>query len=279
MNTLAKSGSRSTQTLHHMTQEQIPDSLVLTVLVPVRNEGVNIKIMLKVLSGVIEVPHEVLFVYDHPEDDSIEVANSLKDQFPNTRLIHNKSGVGVVNALKAGVNAAKGDYILIFAADEVGPVLAIDDMLDLMNEGCDLVSCTRYAHGGRRLGGSKIGHMLSWLANKLFLYIFQSALSDCTTGIKMFRKSLFNEIKLESSPVGWAVAFELSIKAQLQGYKLGEVPIISIDRLFGGESTFKLGPWFVEYLKWFLWGIKNLRKGKSQKSAPARVCLPNYYAN
>ncbi|MEK9628612.1 MAG: glycosyltransferase [Nitrospinota bacterium] len=262
-----------------MTQEQIPDSLVLTVLVPVRNEGVNIKIMLKVLSGVIEVPHEVLFVYDHPEDDSIEVANSLKDQFPNTRLIHNKSGVGVVNALKAGVNAAKGDYILIFAADEVGPVLAIDDMLDLMNEGCDLVSCTRYAHGGRRLGGSKIGHMLSWLANKLFLYIFQSALSDCTTGIKMFRKSLFNEIKLESSPVGWAVAFELSIKAQLQGYKLGEVPIISIDRLFGGESTFKLGPWFVEYLKWFLWGIKNLRKGKSQKSAPARVCLPNYYAN
>lgn len=279
MNTLAKSGSKTTQTFHFMTPVQNPDTLVLTVLIPVRNEGVNIKIMLKVLNGVIEVPHEVLFVYDHPEDDSIEVANSLKDQFPNTRLIHNQSGVGVVNALREGVNAAKGEYILIFAADEVGPVLAIDDMLELMNEGCDLVSCTRYAHGGRRLGGSKIGHMLSWLANKLFLYLFNSALSDCTTGIKMFRKSLFNEIKLESGPVGWAVAFELSIKAQLQGYKLGEVPIISIDRLFGGESTFKLGPWFVEYLKWFVWGLKNLRKGKSQKSAPAKVCLPKYYAN
>jgi dolichol-phosphate mannosyltransferase len=277
MNTLAKLGSKSTQTLCFMTPEHNPDSLVLTVLVPVRNEGINIKIMLKVLTGVVEVPHEVLFIYDHPEDDSIEVANNLKDKFPNTRLIHNQSGTGIVNALKAGVNAAKGEYVLIFAADEVGPVLAIDDMLELMNEGCDLVSCTRYAHGGRRLGGSKIGHMLSWLANKLFLYAFKSSLSDCTTGIKMFRKSLFNEIKLESSPVGWAVAFELSIKAQLQGYKLGEVPIISIDRLFGGESTFKLGPWFVEYLKWFIWGLKNLKKGKSQKSAPAKVCLPDYY--
>tara|TARA_B100000686_G_scaffold197784_2_gene204639 strand:+ start:3348 stop:4136 length:789 start_codon:yes stop_codon:yes gene_type:complete len=262
-----------------MTRKQNPDSLALSVLVPVRNEGINIKIMLKVLNGVIEVPHEILFVYDHPKDNSIEVVNKLKNQFPNTRLIHNQFGAGVVNALKEGVNAAKGQYILVFAADEVGPVLAIDDMLELMNGGCDLVSCTRYAHGGRRLGGSKVGHMLSWLANKMFRYFFNSALSDCTTGIKMFRKSLFKEIKLESSPVGWAVAFELSIKAQLQGYKLGEVPIISIDRLFGGESTFKVGPWVVEYLKWFIWGLKNLRKRNSHKSPPAKVCLPNYYAN
>ena len=274
-----KSDSKSTQTFHFMAPEQNPDSLVLTVLVPVRNEGINIKIMMKVLHGVIEVPHEVLFVYDHPEDNSIEVANQMKNQFPNIRLIHNQLGVGPVNALKAGVNSAKGEYILIFAADEVGPVLAIDNMLELMFEGCDLVSCTRYAHGGRRLGGSKIGHTLSWLANKMFLYLFDSALSDCTTGIKMFRKSLFKEIKLESNTIGWAMAFELSIKAQLQGYKLGEVPIISIDRLFGGKSTFKLGPWFVEYLKWFIWGLKKLRKRSSHKSAPAKVSLPKYYAN
>ena len=101
-----------------MTREQNPDSLALSVLVPVRNEGINIKIMLKVLNGVIEVPHEILFVYDHPKDNSIEVANKLKNQFPNTRLIHNQFGAGVVNALKEGVNAAKGQYILVFAADE-----------------------------------------------------------------------------------------------------------------------------------------------------------------
>ena len=279
MNTFLKSTSKATQTYSFMTPEKNPDSLVLTVLVPVRNEGVNIKIMMKVLNGVIDVPHEVLFVYDHPDDNSIEVANKLKNQFSNIHLIHNQLGVGPVNALKAGVNSAKGEYILIFAADEVGPVLAIENMLELMDGGCDLVSCTRYAHGGRRLGGSKVGHALSWLANKMFRYLFNSALSDCTTGLKMFRKSLFKEIKLESSPVGWAVAFELSIKAQLQGYKLGEVPIISIDRLFGGESTFKVGPWFVEYLKWFIWGLKKLRKGSSHKSAPAKVSLPNYDAN
>lgn len=260
-----------------MTSPNKPTPYELSVLIPVRNEGVNIKIVLKILNAFIEVPHEVLFIYDKPGDDCIEIVKGLEDRHPNTYLVHNQAGVGVINALRAGVNASQGKYILIFGADEVGPVLAIDDMLHLMEQGCDLVSCTRYAHGGRRLGGSKIGHLLSWLGNKLFFYLFNSALSDCTTGIKMFRKSLFNEIQLEARPVGWAVAFELSIKAQLQNYKLGEVPIISVDRLFGGESTFKFGPWFVEYLRWFIWGIKTARLMSKKKPGTALVCLPNYY--
>ena len=261
-----------------MTPEPTSSPLQLSILIPVRNEGVNIKIMLKILHAAIDVPHEILLVHDHPNDDCIQVIDNLKDRYPNTFTVHNQLGAGVVNAIKSGVDAAQGEYILIFAVDEVGPILAIDDMLTLMNGGCDLVSCTRYAHGGRRLGGSKVGHLLSWLANRMFLYLFKSALSDCTTGIKMFRKSLFREIHLESRPVGWAVAFELSIKAQLQGFKLGEVPIISIDRLFGGESTFKLGPWFVEYLRWFYWGIKTFRRMRGQKSQPAIVRLPHYHS-
>ena len=44
------------------------------------------------------------------------------------------------------------------------------------------------------------------------------------------------------------------MKAQLAGFRLGEVPIISVDRLYGGTSTFKLGPWVIEYLRWFVWG-------------------------
>jgi dolichol-phosphate mannosyltransferase len=248
----------------------------LSVLMPVRNEGDNIKIMVKALHAVIEVHHELLFVYDHPDDDCIQAVHELEDRYSNIRLIHNQIGIGAANAIKVGVSASKGDYILIFAVDELGPVLAIDDMLHLMDQDCDLVSCTRYAHGGRRLGGSQIGHMLSWIANKLFFYIFKSALSDCTTGIKMFRKSLFDKINFESGSAGWTFVFEMSIKAQLQGFKLGEVPIISIDRLYGGESTFKLVPWFTEYLKWFAWGVKILKLPKEQKSRPILVRLPNY---
>ena len=161
--------------------------------------------------------------------------------------------------------------MLLFAADEVGPLLAIEDMLVLMNEGCDMVSCTRYAHGGRRLGGSWIGGLLSRTANRLFHGILGCRLSDATTGIKLFRRSLFETLNLESRPVGWAVTFEMAIKAQLNGWRLGEVPVISIDRLYGGKSTFRLGAWTREYLRWFLWGARRLRRVPASQIQPVRV--------
>lgn len=243
----------------------------LSVLIPVRNEGINIGIMLKILRAVVEVPHELLIIYDSPDDDSINIVKSMQPDYKHVKLVHNTLGAGVANAIKAGIKASKGKYILIFAIDEIGPVMAIDDMIALMDEGCDLVSCTRYAHGGRRLGGSFIESLLSMTGNKL-LHIFSgSVFTDSTTGIKMFRKSIFNKITLESKPIGWVVVFELAIKAQTAGLKLGEVPIISIDRLYGGKSTFSLGPWFKEYLKWFLWGTIHLRQSTNRQKLIIRI--------
>ena len=245
----------------------------VSILIPVRNEGLNLKIMLKILPAVVEVPHEVLVVYDFPEDDSVPVVQSMKADYPNLFAVQNSLGKGVINALRAGVKASSGEYVLIFAADEVGPVLAIDPMLELMDSGCDFVSCTRYANGGRRLGGSLIGGILSRMANWLFYHVAGSALTDCTTGIKMFRRSVFEMLQLDARPVGWAVAFEMAIKAELAGLRLGEVPIISIDRLYGGSSTFQVGPWIKEYMRWFVWGMRRLHspghKSRGRALAPA----------
>src|SRR5262249_25702533 len=151
---------------------------------------------------------------------------------------------------------------------------AIEDMLTLMEEGCEFVSCTRYAHGGRRLGGSLIGGLLSRLANRMFCIISGCVLTDATTGIKMFRRGVFEALKLEAPPVGWAVTFEMAMKAQLGGFRLGEVPIVSIDRLYGGESTFKLGPWMIAYLRWFLWGSLRLRRDAREHRPSVVVRVP-----
>ena len=248
-------------------------SPVLTILMPVRNEGLNLTIMLKILKAVVDVPHEVLVVFDQAGDESLLVVEATSPNYPGIRAVHNTRGVGVVNALKTGVDEAKGRYVLIFAADEVGPVLAISDMIELLDGGCDFVSCTRYAHGGRRLGGSFIGGILSRLANRAFCFASGLRLTDATTGIKMFKRDVFEGLDLQARPVGWAVTFEMAIKAQLAGLRLGEVPIVSIDRLYGGESTFSVGPWVVEYLRWFLWGMRRSWSRRSEQPA-IRVKVP-----
>jgi hypothetical protein len=103
------------------------------------------------------------------------------------------------------------------------------------------------------------------LANLLFHFVAGSVLTDCTTGVKMSRRSVFDMLNLEAKPVGWAVAFEMAIKVELAGLRLGEVPVISIDRLYGGTSTFRVGLWIREYSRWFFWGMRRLRFS-SQKS-------------
>lgn len=226
----------------------------LSVLMPVRNEGVNIPIMLKIFRAVLEIEHEILIVYDHPDDDSVPVVTRMQTDFPNVRLIRNTLGPGPANAIRAGVEAAAADIIMIFTVDDTEPVFAIPSAMALMRQGCDLVSGTRYAHGGRRLGGSLIQKILSMMGNKVFHLLSGSVFTDATTGFKVFRKAVFRDLAPET--MSWAIVYELAIKAQLAGLRLGEVPDVSIDRLYGGNSSFELIPWLKEYARWFFWGLK-----------------------
>jgi len=243
----------------------------LSIIIPVRNEGVNIGLMLRILNAVTDIPHEILVVYDFPEDDTVPVVKKLQKKIKSLRLVHNTLGKGIPNALKAGIQNSKGGYILILMADEVGPAMAIDDMMALAEDGCEFISATRYAHGGRRLGGSPLGKLVSRTGNKLFPRLSGCVFSDSTTGIKMFSKKVYNEIDLDANPTGWAVVFELAIKAQAKCSKVGEVPIISIDRLYGGESTFSFVPWFKQYTRWFVFGVKYLRSQKTKPKLVIRV--------
>lgn len=237
----------------------------LSVVMPVFNEGINLKFILKILQATIEIPHEVLVVYDFSEDDSIPVAEAMQKNYPSLKMVKNFLGRGVANAIKCGVQTAQGEYVLILAADDVGPILAVDHMISLMDEGNDLVSATRYAYGGRVYGGARSSRFLSRLANQLFHFLAGSSLTDSTIGIKMFRRSLFDHLDLSGERRGWAIAFELAIKAQLAGLRLGEVPIVSINRFYGGKSSFKLGSWVVDYSKLFLYGLRAIYSSDKSK--------------
>src|SRR4051812_15315301 len=81
----------------------VPTDTVVSILIPVRNEGLNLTIMLKILKAVVDVPHEVLVVYDHPGDSSVDVVDPMAARYPTIRAVHNTVGPGILNALRAGV--------------------------------------------------------------------------------------------------------------------------------------------------------------------------------
>ncbi|AGB01512.1 glycosyltransferase [Methanoregula formicica] len=254
--TVSQTTSLNSQDIHYLASE---NSVKLSILLPVRNEGANIPVTVKMLNLFVSCSQEIIIIYDFPEDNSVPVVNNLIKQYPNITLLQNTQGAGVLNAVRTGIRESHGKYILIYPADEILPIFAINDMILLLDEGCDFINCTRYSYGGKRLGGNLISGIISRLGNKTFTFLAGSDLSDATTGIKMFRKSVFPLFSFEFAPIGWAFAFEMSVKAQLLDLKLGEVPLTSIDRLIGGVSTQNFKKWFIQYFRLYMWGILKLR--------------------
>lgn len=255
--------------------------VTLSVLLPVRNEGPNLRVLLRLLPAALAVSHEVLVVYDRPDDDSLPVVEGFQPRYPNLRAVRNERGPGMPNAIRTGVEHARGEFVLIFAADDIAPWIAIEDMLLLMERGCDFVASTRYAHGGRRIGGHPVGALLSRVANRLYHWIAGSVWTDPTSGRVMFRRAVFDRLSPTAPAIGWVVVYELTMRAEIMGLRLGEVPIISVDRLYGGKSTFRVGSWTFEYLRWFFWGARELRRRRvrtqplrPEHAAALRVSAP-----
>jgi dolichol-phosphate mannosyltransferase len=234
----------------------------LSIIIPVFNEGINLKIILRLLPPMVSISNEILIVHDIKNDDSVPVVKAFQKTNSSLKLVHNTLGRGVIYAVKAGIAQSKGEYVLIIAADDIGPLLAIDDMLSLMKEGCDFVNATRYAYGGKNIGGHLTSRMLSAVGNRVFRILSGSPLTDPTFGVKMFKRTLFKSIELEANPIGWAFSLEFAIKAKNAGWNLGEVPLISLNRLYAGKSTFRIWSWFKEYFRWFYWGLTHSSKGK-----------------
>ena len=84
---------------------------------------------------MIEVPCEIIVVYHDQNDTSAPVVRRLELKYPNLKGAMNSRGRGVLTAVTADTKAARGRYALIYAADEIGPLLAIEPMLRLMRQG------------------------------------------------------------------------------------------------------------------------------------------------
>jgi len=231
----------------------------LTIILPIHNEKESLPIMIRLLSSTLKIEHEIIAVYENDKDNAKTIGQELMKEIEEFKIIKNKYDKGVRFSIQTGVDFAKYDTIFITAVDEIFPIISIETMYqEIFIRNFDFVSGTRYSKGGARLGGSIIGSFLSRLSNFIFNKLTTSDLTDFTTGIKMMKKQVWNSIEFNSKPIGWAFAFELSIKTIIANYKVCEIPFKSVDRLFGGKSTFKVGAWTLEYLKWFFYGIIKL---------------------
>ena len=223
----------------------------VTIVVPVYNEGDNIRQTLAELDAKVRVDAEVWLVYDCDDDTTVPPARELegKTRLP-FRLVRNKYGRGALNAIKTGLEDAMSGFVVVTMADLCDPPEVINDMVEAAErENADIVCASRYMKGGKQYGGPKFKGLLSHMAGLLLCWFARLPTHDPTNSFKLYRKTFLNTVTIESTG-GFELGLELVVKAHLTRRKIVEVPTTWRDRV-AGQSNFKLWKWLPHYLKWF----------------------------
>lgn len=130
---------------------------------------------------------------------------------------------GYGSALRGGMAAAKGEFILMGDADDTYDFSHMDRFLAKLREGFDLVM------GNRFLGGIAPGAMPAlhrYLGNPVLTAIgrlfFKSPVRDFHCGLRAFRKEAIDRLGLRT--LGMEFASEMVVKASLFGLRVTEIP-------------------------------------------------------
>jgi glycosyltransferase involved in cell wall biosynthesis len=229
---------------------------MLNIVVPVYNEGGNIRNLLDRIQVDIKTAKKVLVVYDFDADDTIPEVEKIRRNYDFDVLLQkNIFGQGALNAIKTGLKCGDAEAVLVTMADLSDSLDIVDGMYRLIGKGYDLVCGSRYMKGGKQIGGPFLKKIFSRMAGATLHYLTRIPTHDVTNSFKMYSRKLLDRLNIESTG-GFELGMELAIKAYTDGMCITELPSTWYDRT-AGISSFKMWEWIPHYLHWYFYGIKN----------------------
>ncbi len=164
---------------------------------------------------------EIIVADNCSTDGSVEIATR-----EGARVVPvKKKGYG--NALRGGIGAAHGKFIVMGDADESYDFLEAGSFAAKLREGFDLVQGCRLPVGGGKVMPGAMPFSHRWLGNPMFSlmarHMFAAPVHDVYCGLRGFTKELYQRLELQCE--GMEFATEMIIKASLHGARIAEIPI------------------------------------------------------
>ena len=202
--------------------------LTVSIIIPTLNEAANLPLVLPLLPDTPEVA-EIVLVDGGSTDDTVAVARS---HVPHIRVVL-QAGRGKSDAIRLGVQAAHGDYILVMDADGSHDPRDISRYIELAKSGYDLVKGSRYLPGGRSDDESRLRRILVWVTDTTSNLLWGSRFTDIVFGMFLIKRQYFLDLRLTCQ--GFALETQLMARAKRRGYRTIEVPAIEATRRSGSS--------------------------------------------
>lgn len=215
----------------------------ISIVIPAYKEKGNLKPLVKRFYKVFKnINYEIIFVLKGSKEESgyNEIKNMSK-----VNAIYADNIIGYGSALVHGFKniSKKSDYVLTMDADNHSP----EEALLLLSTNADIIIGSR---GNKRIG-SWWKKLLSRTLNNILSLIWKLNIIDITSGYRVYKRKVLNNIFQKPKSTGFEYLPELLIIAKKEGCSIKEVPITFNPRIIG-ESKMPIFKTMLGYIKLIL---------------------------
>jgi glycosyltransferase involved in cell wall biosynthesis len=242
----------------------------VSVVIPVYNEGDAITACLDRILEAVELPCEILCVFDTPEDTTIPMLEKYAQADDRVLPTLNTYGRGPANAIRFGMDHANAEVIVVTMADGSDDPRQIGDLCRLVERGVAVASASRYSPGGQQVGAPLLKRSLSRTAGLTLHWIARVGTRDATNSFKAYSADFIRDVGVHSTS-GFEIGLELTAKARRLRLPVAEIATIWLERQTG-MSNFKVAAWIPNYLFWYRFAfgpqltLDELRKKAGRRS-------------
>lgn len=198
----------------------MPDAIELTILMPCLNEARTLPACIGKASAFLQrqaIAGEILIADNGSTDGSQALATAL-----GARVVQvSERGYGA--ALRAGIGAAKGSFVIMGDSDDSYDFSDLSLFVESLRQGSDLVVGNRF-RGGIAPGAMPFLHR--YLGNPVLSFLgrrfFGGPLHDFHCGLRGFRRQAM--LRLDLVTPGMEFASEMIVKALQAQLRISEVP-------------------------------------------------------
>lgn len=204
----------------------------ISVFYPVYNDERTVESLTeKTLTLLEEIAeqYEIVIVNDGSPDRSGEIADRLAEKHEVVKVVHHAVNRGYGAAIKSGFENCRYEWVCFTDGDDEYDIRDLKKLLQL-KEFYDLIITFRYV---KMYSNFRV--FVSGVYNKLFRFLFRTNYRDISTGLRLMRKAVYEELYLISdSPF---IGAEITLRTMLKGYRVGEMGIQTFPREFGSGSS------------------------------------------
>ena len=216
------------------TKIRVPQTLDLSVVVPVYNEADSIPSLVQAIADALEptqLSYEIICVDDGSVDGSTEILTEIARERNDLKGLILRRNYGQTPAMAAGFELAIGKVIVTLDGDLQNDPADIPLLLAKLDEGYDLVSGWRK----QRQDAALTRLLPSKIANRLIGKVTGVKIHDYGCSLKAYRAELVADMNLYGELHRFLPAL-----AFIEGAKIAEIPVRHHARRFG-KSKYGLG--------------------------------------